>query len=106
MNMIFILLTVAAGLFFYWLRGRFRLIYGMCEIAVALAIISLTFYPPTYYLAYDMPSFFEMLLSKSVGVLGGIYVMVRGLDNMDMALPTRWHGLWDRIFCKRPTQYE
>ena len=104
MNFIFILLTVCAGLFFYWLRGRFRLIYGMCEIGVALVIISLTFYPQTHNLLIQMPTFYEILLSKGVGVLGGIYVMVRGLDNMDTALPTRWRGIWNSIFCKCQTQ--
>ena len=53
-NVIFLLQTVCAGLFFYWLCGRFRLIYGICEIGGALVIIGLTFYPQPHYLAVSL----------------------------------------------------
>jgi hypothetical protein len=106
MNAIFVALTVCAGLFFYWLRGQFRFIYGLCEIVVALVVIYLTFYPHTYNLVTRMPTFSEMILSKSIGVLGGIYIMVRGLDNMEKALPAGWRNIWELIFCKRPTHSE
>jgi hypothetical protein len=38
------------------------------------------------------------LLSKSVGTSAGIYVMVRGLDNIDKGLSPKWRGKWERIF--------
>jgi hypothetical protein len=42
------------GLFFYWLRCRWQLVYGLVELVVALAVIILTFYPQTYYFLHDL----------------------------------------------------
>jgi hypothetical protein len=43
--------TVCLGLFFYWLRCRWQLVYGLVELVVALAVIILTFYPQNNYLS-------------------------------------------------------
>jgi hypothetical protein len=88
-----IFLTITAGLFFYWLRCRFRFWYGVCEIVVAVVVIYLTFVPPyTAMVLADMsPS--RLLISKGVGILGGIYILVRGLDNLDEDLPTKWRWI-------------
>jgi hypothetical protein len=45
MTTIGIFLTIVAGIFFYWLRCRFRFWYGLVEIAVALGVIYVTFVP-------------------------------------------------------------
>jgi hypothetical protein len=90
-SVIGILVTVCLGLFFYGLRCRWQLAYGLV-LAVALAVIFLTFYPQTSYLLLNAdPPWGGWLLQKSVGVTSGIYVMVRGLDNIDKGLcPSTW----------------
>jgi hypothetical protein len=91
--------TVCLGLFFYWLRFRWQLVYGLVELVVALAVIFLTFCPqnPIYLAVNAGPSLWGWLLSKSVGASAGIYVMVRGLDNIHNGLPPKWRCKWDRI---------
>jgi len=99
MAVIGIFVTVCLGLFFYWLRCRWQLVYGLVELVVALAVIILTFYPQTNYLLQEAgPPWWGWFLSKSVGISAGIYVMVRGLDNIHNGLPPKWRCKWDRIF--------
>jgi len=38
------------------------------------------------------------LVSKSVGILGGVYVIVRGLDNVENGMPLTWRGIWKQAF--------
>jgi hypothetical protein len=92
--------TVCLGLFFYWLRFRCRLVYGLVELVVALAVIFLTFYPqsPNYLSDTQVPPWWGSFLSISAGMSAGIYVMVRGLDNIHNGLPPKWRCKWDRIF--------
>jgi hypothetical protein len=102
MALIGIFVTVTIGLLFYVLRCRRQLAYGLIELGFALAVIVLTFYPQTNYLLLEGgPSWLGWLLSKSVGTSAGIYVMVRGLDNIDKGLSPKWRGKWERIFYGR-----
>jgi hypothetical protein len=39
-------------------------------------------------------------VSNAVGILAGIYILVRGMDNMDKDLPPNWRRTWDRLFPK------
>jgi hypothetical protein len=100
MGVIGIFVTIAFGLFFYLLRCRWQLFYGLVELVVALAVIFLTFYPQTNYFEFSQgPTLVGRLLSRSVGASAGIYVMVRGLDNIGKGLPLTWRCKWERIFC-------
>jgi hypothetical protein len=56
-----ILMTIAAGLMFYWLRCRFRFWYGLCEIVVAIADIYLTFVPSANFLLLNEQPFWGAL---------------------------------------------
>jgi hypothetical protein len=96
-----IFFTIVAGVIFYWLRCRLRFWYGLWEVVVAFVIIYITFVPPyTVVVLADMsPS--RLLLSKGVGILGGIYLIVRGIDNMDEDLPPKWRRIWDGVFSRR-----
>jgi len=38
----------------------------------------------------------------SVGALAGIYVMVRGLDNIEKGLPPQSQNKWKRLFHGKP----
>jgi hypothetical protein len=92
MAVIGILLTISAGLSFYWLRCRRRFLYGLCELLVAFGVIYITFVPQTNYLLISGPPVSQFLLTKGAGILGGIYIFVRGLDNMDKDLPPKCDG--------------
>jgi hypothetical protein len=93
-----IAVTVILGVCFYVVRCRWQLVYGVLEIVAAMAIIFVTFYPQTNYLLLQEFSWQAWLLRKGVGALAGIYVMVRGLDNIEKGLPTQWHGRWRHLF--------
>jgi hypothetical protein len=103
MGVIYILLSIVAALFFYGLRGRRPFVYGLIEFAVGLIGLTLTFYPQTSYLLIEESSFWGMTLSHDVTIVGGIYLLVRGLDNMDRDLPLGWRHHWDILFLKRNT---
>jgi hypothetical protein len=46
------------------------------------------------------PGLHETFLPKTVGILAGVYVIVRGLDNMSRELPASWALWWNRLFSK------
>jgi hypothetical protein len=94
--------TISFGLVFYFVRCRCRFGYGVLEIVVSVAVIFLTLYPQTsdLQLEGDEP-WWGWILSKSVGLSAGIYIMVRGLDNIDQGWPPQWEstrGIWKRVF--------
>jgi hypothetical protein len=97
-----IVITIVLGIAFYIMRCRWQLIYGIIEILVSLVVIFLTFYPPTTYLVVAEFSWQGWFLSKSVGVLAGIYVMVRGLDNIEKGLSPARKAKWMRAFHGAP----
>jgi hypothetical protein len=87
------------GVLAFWVRCRHQFWYGLCEIVVALIVVILTFFPQTgSLLLIEGPSLLGWFVSKGVGANAGVYIMVRGLDNMDKDLPVTWRGTWDRIF--------
>ena len=50
MGWLYIVLTITAAIFFYWLRCRWLAWYGFSEILVAFLLIYLAFFPHTNYL--------------------------------------------------------
>jgi hypothetical protein len=97
-------LRFAAALFFYWLRCRLRFWYGVCEIGVATVVAYLTFVPQTNYPLLNSQPFLVRYLLMGAGVLTSVYILVRGMDNMDQDLPPTWRLVWDRAFPKRYRQ--
>jgi hypothetical protein len=99
MGVFYMVLTIGAGVFFYWMRCRRPLWYGLCEIAVSIGVIYLTFYPGTTYLVMEeQPPLVGSTLEWIVGVLAGIYILVRGLDNLERGLPRAYQSIWNRVF--------
>jgi hypothetical protein len=94
-------LAIASGIFFYRLRCRKPFIYGCVEISVGIVVIYFTLYPvETNYLLLvaGEPGLAQTFLPRLVGILAGIYIIVRGLDNMSRALPSHWAPWWTRLF--------
>src|SRR3974377_761570 len=100
---VWFVITIGVGLFFYVLRCRRILYYGVIELIVAVVIIFLTFHPPFVTLIADEYSWSGLLLSKGVGVLAGVYFMVRALDNIEKGLPSQRRVAWQRVFYGEPS---
>lgn len=100
MSAVYFVATVVAGLFLYRVRGLHPFWYGTGEIVVALAMIYLWFSPPVSFLVVDEMSTWGLALSRSVGLVLGVYLLVRGMDNVDRDLPRTWRARWDRLFPK------
>lgn len=65
---------VAVSILFFWLRSRFLTLYGLLELAVAIAALLVTINSAA------------ALGTKLISVIGAIYVIVRGLENVTKGL--------------------
>jgi hypothetical protein len=77
-------LALAFGLFLYWCRCRYRVWYGFLEIVAGCLLIYTAFFPgwPTLlWSGWTGPDWGEHLL-RTVILIGGLYALVRGLDNI------------------------
>ena len=75
--------ALSLGLLLFWLREKRPFIYGVLEVfASAITITSAVI------------AVSGSLLAKMVGLLSGIYIMVRGLDNVRKGTPIRFRSLW------------
>ena len=87
---------VAIG--FYRLRCSYGFAYGIIElIAGTIAIILGEFPPYTVLTANDTSAIGSQAL-HILTLMGGIYIIVRGMDNIDQNLPSRWRPAWQRVF--------
>jgi predicted nucleic acid-binding protein len=79
------------GIALYWARERFRLFYGTFECLIGLIMAWSSLLPK-----FDHS---ELNLGFGIKLLGGLYVIVRGLDNVGKGIEgTRMEVLWKRIF--------
>ena len=63
-------------------------------------VLIFAFVPTTHTIAFDRQTAFEWGATTLIGVLAGIYIIVRDLDNVDRDLPPSWRRYWDCIFPK------
>ncbi len=79
------------GVGLFWMRAKFRLTYGISEFFIGVIMTSRVVFPQ-----------FNIASIQAVTVLqflGGLYVMVRGLDNVEKGLKgTRLQPRWDNWF--------
>lgn len=79
------------GLALFWYRENFRLSYGIFEYAVGVIMI--------YYIFFPTFNYSNLEVIDGIQILGALYVMVRGLDNIGKGLiGTRFEALWKKIF--------
>ena len=89
------LILLISGIVLYWIRSRFRMIYGIAEYVVGLATAINVFLP----LHFDYSQLKPLAMLQ---ILGGAYIMVRGLDNFGISIKGKWlESYWERIFGKR-----
>lgn len=79
------------GIGLYWYREHYRLSYGFFEFVAGLVMACHVVFPDFDY------SNFSVI--KAIQVLAGLYVMVRGLDNIGKSVEgTRLEQIWKMIF--------
>jgi hypothetical protein len=89
--MLAILGAVVASLILYPMRFWWPLLYGLIEVCMGLGIAYFTFNPTqNVLLLSNQPPWWQSLLSQNVVMLGAIYVMVQGFDDIHKGLPSRW----------------
>ena len=89
-----LLLIIFIGISLYSLRGRFRLQYGIFEFLFGIVVASKVFWPDFVYSKFEPLDFLQ--------VLAGIYVMIRGQDNIGKALMgTRFAPFWSKFSGER-----
>jgi len=77
------------GVALFWVRGRFPIVYGSTEVFVGIIAAINAFTRVDFSTVPDA--------GVVIQILGGIYIIVRGLDNMGKgvkgtALEPRWNG--------------
>ncbi|WP_082421461.1 PIN domain-containing protein [Pseudomonas sp. NBRC 111140] len=83
------------GTALYWYRENFRLSYGLSEFLVGMIMACFVFFPNFDYSSVGA--------TETIQILGGLYVMVRGLDNIGKgAEGTRLERHWKKIFYREP----
>jgi hypothetical protein len=81
---------VILGTCLYALRGRFRLTYGVAELTIGFLTAAKVF-APTF-------NFGTVGWRDLLSILAGLYVVVRGLDNVGKALEaTSYESAWRRF---------
>jgi hypothetical protein len=92
----FIIPALLAGPLLYLFRSRRPFFYGVVELVASWAII-LVAIKVSNASTTNFPEGFP-LLAKSTAILGGIYVSVRGFDNMDKKIPSKFARQWNVLF--------
>ena len=83
-------LVLLSGLVLYTLRGRFRLQYGVFEFIFGVVLATKVFWPDFDYA--------KLKPTDILQALAGVYVMVRGLDNIGHALKgSRFALYWSKF---------
>jgi hypothetical protein len=71
----------------------------MVELAVAVTVIVLAFFPQTgNILLANGPSVVGSAIAKLITVSAGIYIFVRGLDNIEAGMSDASRSKWKRWF--------
>ncbi|MEO7044936.1 MAG: hypothetical protein ABI091_06480 [Ferruginibacter sp.] len=83
-----IILTIILSFVLYLIREKWRLPYGFLEFSVGVFSIVILFYPSRF-------NFNLMPLDSTffIKIIGGLYIMVRGIDNMMKAIKDTQLGL-------------
>lgn len=84
-----VILLGIVGVLLYWFRQKYRLPYGAAEWFFGLLITKDAVYSPT---STDF-------VLQGIQILGGLYVMVRGLDNLGKGFQgTYFEAKWESFF--------
>jgi len=87
-----VILIPFLGVFFYYIRSRFRLIYGITEFFVGV-FTSLKIFIPSFDIS-------NIHTDEYFQILGGLYIIVRGMDNIGKGLENTKFSFYWKIFFK------
>ena len=97
-DIVFTIFWVLVAIGFYRIRCSKRFVYGLIEIIAGVVTIVLGEFPPYSILTDDGSSVLGTRAAHILTLMAGVYIVVRGLDNMAQDLPHRWRPAWRRIF--------
>jgi len=106
-HVLFVSMLCVAALAFYRLRCRHKLAYGICEVTFGAASIVFASRGLLQFVIDQSFGSAEWLTPQTtIALIAGLYVMVRGLSNIEDALrirrseiaSTRIERLWLRLF--------
>ncbi len=84
-----ILTILFFGFLLFWIRSKFRLSYGVVEFVLGV-ISSIFVFVPEFHIA-------KLTLPNALQFFGGLYIIVRGLDNFGKGLKiSRNYQLWEK----------
>lgn len=84
-----VLLLCSFSFILFWFRQKHRLPYGAAEWFVGMVMVIQSLYIPTS----------SGMIVQGIQILGGLYAMVRGLDNFGKGLQSTKYGeLWGKCF--------
>src|SRR3954453_12235985 len=97
MDIVVTIFWVAVAVGFYRVRRWSRLLYGAIEVAAGTGVIIIGEFPPNAIVSASSWTLGSRA-AHVLAVMGGVYIVVRGIDNIDQGLPGRWRPAWRRIF--------
>lgn len=71
MRFVCFLLSIVAGIFLYWLRNRSRLLYGGIQVAAAVLLLYLFFFPMVFSIGVGGEGYFADFLTDTVSLFAG-----------------------------------
>jgi hypothetical protein len=85
----FVICGVVMAAAAFWIRKRFRLIFGICEVAAGIFTLYQTSTVGRGGFNLGFSSAFQTHRWQLIALatLGGVYILVRGFDNIDQG----WH---------------
>ncbi|MFH6995485.1 hypothetical protein [Flavobacterium sp. FlaQc-48] len=72
-----VLYSLTVGIYFWLIREHYRLLYGFLELFAGLSTIFIILNSIDFNF-----SFITWKFEKIIGIIGGLYIMVRGIDNI------------------------
>jgi hypothetical protein len=98
MEIVVTVFWVVVAVAFYRVRCWSRLLFGAIEIAAGIGVIVIGEFPPNAIAAAADAWTLGSRAAHMLALMGGVYIVVRGLDNIDQGLPERWRPAWRRVF--------
>ena len=97
-DVMFTMFWVVVAMVFYRIRCASRLLYGAVEIVAGIVTIVLGEFPPYAVLTSDTTWTMGSRAAHMLTLMAGVYLVVRGLDNIGQDLPDWLRPAWRRIF--------